>query len=238
MDDDMDDATKTDRVRDVLISRPNEFRAGRRTLRLYPVTLGTSLILSARIGALQPDMALLASDPMLEALRLCTEHPQEVAEIVATCTFARRRDILDSRKVRRRGAFLAAQASREDMATLLLLVMAPDGSEEAMRETGLDKERQTQARIARMKQEEGSTETFGGKSLFGSLVVPACELFHCLPHTVIWEIPLAQLRLCLADRVSSVWLSEEERMKLCLPGADTANVEEMSLEDLMSLTRD
>ncbi len=234
----MGDATRTDWVRDALISRPNEFRAGGRTLRLYPVTLGTSLILSARIEALNPDMALLASDSMLEALRLCTEHPQEVAEIVATCTFARRRDILDNRKVRRRGAFLSAQASREDMATLLLLVLAPDGSEEAIREAGLDKQRQIQARIARIKQEEGSTETFGGKSLFGTLVVPACELFHCLPHTVIWEIPLAQLRLCLADRVNSVWLSEEERMKLCLPGRDTASVEDMSMEDLMNLTRD
>ena len=55
--------------------------------------------------------------------------------------------------------------------------------------------------------------TFFGKSVFGSLIVPACEKLNMTPQQVVWEISYNYLQMLMADAVTTVYLSDDEMKK-------------------------
>ena len=56
--------------------------------------------------------------------------------------------------------------------------------------------------------------TFGGKTVYGSLIDAACERYGWTKDYVVWGIDYTSLRLMLADKVNSVYCSEDEMKKL------------------------
>ena len=59
--------------------------------------------------------------------------------------------------------------------------------------------------------------TFGGKSIYGTLIDTACQRYGWTFEYVVWGISYANLQLLLADSVTSIYLSDEERKRVNIP---------------------
>ena len=62
-----------------------------------------------------------------------------------------------------------------------------------------------------IKNKKGNSITFGGKSVFGSLILPACEKLNMTPQQIVWEISFSFLQMLMADAITSVYLTDEEK---------------------------
>lgn len=63
--------------------------------------------------------------------------------------------------------------------------------------------------VAKAK-ESNNTYTFGGKSIYGTLIDAACERYKWTFDYVVWEISYTNLQLLLKDKVNSLYLTDEE----------------------------
>ena len=198
-------------IADTIMERPHGFTVNGRQFFLYPVTLGKTYLLSRLIESLGMNAEIIRTNPYLEALRLCREKKDIVCRLLAYHTIDRREELFDSGIVNERCRYLGENLSDEEMSQLLVMVLAKDDTEEFIRFFGIDKDREELAKISKIKDRSGDSVTFGGKSVFGSLILPACEKLNMDPRQVVWEIGLTFLQMLMADAVTSVYLTDEER---------------------------
>lgn len=90
-----------------------------------------------------------------------------------------------------------------------MIFMEPD-ADSLITLSGLREQQEKQAQIAKVKREKNRTMTFGGLTMYGALIAPAMSALNMTMHQVVWEISLTNLKMLLADTVSTVYLSEEE----------------------------
>ena len=100
------------------------------------------------------------------------------------------------------------------MAQLLVMVLTDDRVNKFIRYLGLDRERKELDRISKIKNKKGNSITFGGKSVLGSLILPACEKLNMTPQQVVWDISYSFLQMLMADAIISVYLTDEEKKEL------------------------
>lgn len=229
----MDDLARG-RIESGIIGRPREAYAAGRLLRFYPATLGGSLVISAELRRLAPGKSGLTA---ADAARLARENPAGVSRVVAMSA-CEGRGILDTEAVEETASWLRGHVDAEGLARLMLAALGDDTPEGLMEAAGLCEDQAARCVLARRRMSGGRHRTFGGKTLWGALVAPACELFGCTPETAIWEVSLMNLRMTLADRMESVSLSDDDLRALGLDGGETLDGESMSMEELMSLTEE
>lgn len=198
-------------IADTIMERPHGFTVNGRQFFLYPVTLGKTYLLLRLIGSLEMNAEIIKANPYMEALRLCREKRDAVCRLLAYHTLDRREELFDSGIVNERCRYLSENLSDEEMSQLLVMVLAKDDTEEFMRFFGIDREREEMARISKIKGRSGNSVTFGGRSVLGSLIVPACEKLNMTPRQVVWDISYPFLQMLMADAVTSVYLTDEER---------------------------
>lgn len=198
---------------DAVMNRPREFFINRKRFCLWYPCLGASLMIQRHLIALNIDDELLNHNPYLEALRLCSVKREEVCMIVAISSFNTFKELSNSRTLERRANFFSHSLSNEELAELFMLIITAPRVETLIKETGLDKEQDKQRKISEVKNKEGNMITFGGKTIYGSLIVPACDKLRMTPHQVVWEISLLNLRMLMADSINSVYLTDEEMKK-------------------------
>ena len=198
-------------IADTVMERPYAFTVNGRQFFLYPVTLGKTYLLLRLIEGLGLNAGIIKANPYMEALRLCREKRDTVCRLLSYHTVDRREELFDGGFVDERCRFLGDNVSDEEMSQLLVMVLAKDNTEEFIRFFGIDKDREELARISGIKNRNGNSLTFGGKSVFGSLILPACERLNMTPRQVVWGIGLTFLQMLMADAVTSVYLTDEER---------------------------
>lgn len=134
--------------------------------------------------------------------------------------------MLDSDKVKKRAKLFSSQLNDDELAQLLVLVFSWDGPECYIKHFGIDKERALQKRISSVKSNKGSI-SFGGKSIYGLLIDTACQRYGWTFDYVVWGISYINLQMLLADSVSSVYLSDEERKELNIhDGGEVINADD------------
>ncbi len=221
----------------VILDTPRPFRAHGRLMALYPVTLGKTLLLGSLLPELDVNEGLLLSNPMMEAVRLVGVSREACTAILAihTCPNTRRAmhdwEGLESRKSQ------LSQLSDEDLATLLLLALTSDKTETLMHSLGLDEERKRMSKVHAVKDREGdgsSSLTFGGRSILGTFIGQLKEMGYD-DDDIIYRRSYTYLRLMLADKLTSVYLTKEERSKLSeadggtmIDGSDPGSVHRLS----------
>ena len=201
-------------IASIITGRPLSFRIGRKPLCLYPVTFAKTFMLAPYIEELGVDTRLLGVSPGTEVLRLAAAKRDTCASILAVhATPNTARDFFDTRSFAvRRNCF--RKLSSRDMASLLLYVLSWDDSQQVMTALGMDKERQRLEKVIRLKSKSDSTTlAFGGKSVFGSFIAPLKEMGYT-DDEILYERGYTYLRLMLADKPVSVFLTEEERSRL------------------------
>lgn len=184
---------------------------------VYPPSLGISFLSADLLKGLHFDNQLLEYNQQYEMLRLCTEQRGLVMRIIAIHTFQRRSDAIKEEKVQERINELEPLDAAE-LSTLLLAIMNWNTYQKKfINHFGIDKERNQREKISRIKEKDSSSITFGGNSIYGSLLDHACERYKWELGYLLWGISATTLNMMLADSVQSVYLTDEERKKVHIP---------------------
>ena len=200
-------------IADTIIERPVGFTVDNRHFCIYPTTLGKTYLLARLFKSLDANNDVITTNPYLEALRLCQEKKEVVCRILSYYTFASKEDVFNSLKVDTRAKLFSDNLDNEELSTLFVLILSGDNTEEYVRYFGIDKERQERKRISEVKG-DGSSITFGGNSAYGTLIDFACQRYGWTMDYVVWGISYANLKMLMADAITTIYLSEEERKKL------------------------
>lgn len=237
----MDDRKKENieyELADIITQKPHEIKVGRKLFRLYPVTLAKQFLLKRIMDGLSMNTSVLRKNPYMEALRLAETNRKVCCHILAihatpnTC-----KDLHNSKAItERRNVF--SKMTIEDIATLLIYVLTSDKTERMLHELGLDKEQKRMSEVMDIKRQNGKNNlTFGGLTIFGSFIGQLKELGYS-DNEIIYEKGFTFLRLMLADKITSVYLTDEELQNVSTTAGGTlldAN-DPASFEKLKSLS--
>lgn len=220
-------------IADNIIERPVGFSVGKQNFFIYPVTLGKTYLLARLFNSLDVDDKVIATNPYLEAMRLCDTKKETVCRILAYHTFNRKDEILNNTKVEQRTKMFEKYLDNEELATVLVLILSGDNTEEFIRYFGIDKERTQKDRIYKIKDSKGSI-SFGGKSTYGTLIDFACQRYGWTMDYVVWGISYANLKMLMADAITTIYLSEDERKKLNIfDDSEVINADDPKNRDLI-----
>lgn len=209
-------------IDDALIEKPYPFSVESKGQRerhffLYPVTLGKLHLLKRHMENLEINFENMKTNPHLEALRIVETKKDEVCKIIAYHTMKRKKDVFDTELVQETSDIIKKNATDEDLATLLIYLLTKDDVESFKSHLGITKENERMRRVSEAKrraQKSSNDFEFGGKSIYGTLIDLACERYGWPYDYVIWGISLVNLQLMLADRMQSIYVTDEEKKKI------------------------
>lgn len=196
-------------IADAIIDRPKGFSVGRRHFYLYPVTLGKMYLQKRVIDNLDINTYLLQANPYAEALRLVESKKEECCMLLAYNTLQTKKEVLSNRTVTIRKNIFLREMDNEDIATLVLACLTSDKMDFFVRHLGIDEETERMSEVARTKDSKNSF-SFGGKSIYGTLIDAACERYKWTFEYVVWEISYINLQMLIKDRITSIYLTDEE----------------------------
>ena len=208
-------------IDDALIEKPYCFAIdddGHRShFYLYPATLGKLHILRRHIEGLGIDAEALTRDPFTETLRLATDKKEQSCRILAYHTIRDKEQLFDFEAVEQRTSYFKLHLTHEELATMLIHLLTAGNVEAYKRHLGITKEGDRARRVAELKrqgQKAQSEVTFGGKSVYGALIDVACERYGWTYDYVLWGISATNLQLILADRVQTMFLTDDDRRRI------------------------
>ena len=203
-------------IADTIIERPHGFQVNQCQFYLYPVTLGKTYLISRLVECLGINLEIIKANPYMEALRLCQEKKEIVCRILSYHTINRKDELFDCNLVQERCDFFCKELDDDSMAQLLVMVLPEGDISTYVKHLGIDKEKEWQAKAMKAKKDNNSL-VFGGKSIYGTLIDAACQRYGWTFEYVVWGISYANLQLLLADSVTSIYLSDEERKRINIP---------------------
>lgn len=199
-------------ISDTLIERPVSFCYKRRRYSIYPLSLGKLQLCSRLIETLGFDKIRRDGELYSLALKSSQSRRNECLRLVSYVTLPYM-DCLDESLVQERIGKLR-RIKKNDLASILVLFLTMDKTSGIMSEFGIDRESRRLSEVLKVKEEsKGGSVSFGGKSIWGTLVDAACERYGWTYQYTVWGISYCNLHLLLADHIKTVLLTEEERKK-------------------------
>lgn len=208
---------------DAVMDRPREFFIGDKRFCLWSPTLGMSLMLERHIAELGINNQILSDDAAMEALRLSFFKTEKVCTILSILSFRKFSDLSNSRKIKERSKFFQSNLDNKELSQLLLWALREPKAETFISLSPIGKQREKQALISQIKK-SNNTLTFGGNTIYGSLIMPAMTTLNLDYFKVVWGISLVNLKMLLADCINTVYLSEEEAKKICIIPENTETI--------------
>ena len=202
-------------VADAIMERPIGFSVGNRSFFIYPATLGKMYLISRQIDELSIDKEIININPYLESIRLCREKRHIVLQILAYSTLSSKSDLFNSSLVKKRIHLFDNKLSDDELATILVIILTSDNADSFIRYFGIDKESAERKRISKIKGSSGCI-SFGGTSQYGTLIDFACQRYGWTLDYVVWGISYTNLRMLMADAVTTIHLTSDEMKKLGL----------------------
>lgn len=174
------------------------------------MTLAKMFLLKRRFDNLDVKDENVRIDPYMEAVRLTSEHHDECCSIISVFT-ARNTydDLYDYEAMERRCELFKKEMTSEDIATMMVYVLTWDKTEMIYRHLGLDREAERRNMVMKVKKNDKNNVSFGGLSLFGAFIGQLKELGYS-DDEILYEKGYCYLRLMLADKCTSIYLSNEE----------------------------
>jgi hypothetical protein len=198
-----------------IMERPYSFEVNGRTLYLYPNTLGKSLLISELLKGADINSKNIRLNPLAEALRVCLAKKDEVCRIIAIRTLRTKKDVFCASLVAKRVKIIS-ELSMDDLAVLLVAALKDDDIDRYIKHFGIDEERKWQDKAMKVKNDR-NTLTFGGRSIYGTLIDNACQRYGWTFEYVVWGISYTNLKMLMADVVNTVFLTDEERKRVHIP---------------------
>lgn len=218
-------------MEDAIMEMPIGFEVGGVHYFLYPVTLGTAYLISREREGMAKNLKEIF-DISSEKERL--DYRKSICRIVAIQTLGEKAKILDSAALSERTDILYQTLDNDGLFELYDMIMASfEDATMFIKHSGLEQDKQKLSKIAKYK-EDGGNFSFGARTAYGSIIVPACEKFGWTLDYVVWGIGYTNLKMMLADAPTSLYLSKEDRKKLrispdreIIDANDPANIERM-----------
>lgn len=200
---------------DIVLGRPHVFTLGRKQFYLYPVTLAKYLLQKRLIAQLGFEETNLKVSTFLEVLRVVKDKRDLCCTIVAYNTLPNTQKDLFCHKsfVARKNCFVE-NISDEDLATLILYILNSQDASRYMKHFGLDKERENLNIVMAVKRKHDKNNlTFNGKTILGNFIAQLKEIGYT-DDEILYEKGYVYLQLMLADKIVSLYVSDEEAKEL------------------------
>lgn len=208
-------------IADAIMERPYSFTIDERHFFMYQPTLGHLYLIHPILEGLNVNNSMMAINPCAEALRLCIDNSDRVCRIIAYLTIKRPSQLFKETFVKERMEYFKENLELEDMAQLLILALTFDKTQEFMKHLGIDREQSDKEKVMKAKEDKGNTYTFGGKSTYGTLLASACSQLGLTPKQAVWDISYVNLKMMLADNITSIYLTDDEKKRCRLPNDRT-----------------
>lgn len=199
---------------DAVMDRPREFFIGRKRYCLWSPTLGVSLMLERHMQSIGIDTELMSSNPSIEILRLIRNKRYEVCYILAILSFRSFVELSNGSTLERRAKIFSKTLTEDEIAQLVMVGLGSIDAGQLIKLSGIEDERQEQSRISDIKNKDGHTKAFGGLTMYGALIDAACRAYGWSKEYVVWGIDLTSLRMMLADKVDSIYMSDDDMKQL------------------------
>lgn len=201
---------------DVLTEMPVQFNAGGKLFNIFPKSFGVKLLIDNLKSQLNVNEENVKINPNLECLRVCQEKQKLVLRMIAYATTYKKREILDANHIAKRIEFFRQNLELSDMATLLLHILKDDSEDilKLKKHLKISNEEERKCRVAKYKKKDGGSVSFGGVSIYGSMIAFFAETFGWSLEYIMWEVSYANLMLLYSDHIVSIFLSEDERKKV------------------------
>lgn len=203
----------------VLTDMPLGVSVGKEHFSLYPQTLGRMYLTSQLIDKLEISQDNLKINSFMEALRVVTNHRKESCQLIAYHTLRKKAEMLNTKTLDHRVNTLMKNCDKEDLATLLITILADSTLNDITKDFGIDNESQRMNKINKAKDTKNQY-VFGGKTIWGGFIDAACERYGWTFDYVVWRISYNNLTLMMKDKITSIYLSDEERKKAHIPAAN------------------
>lgn len=201
---------------DTVLENPKGFSIGNRKFYIYAPTLGKTLLFSRLFVKLKVNINMIKSLPVIEIMGLLKDKQQRglILKAIVLNTFDRREDILNEDKCRVRAEYFDKHCNDEEITQLFIIVTSLDNTDDIVRHLGLDKQRKEINKICALKNKNNNSLTFGGTSLYGTILDMAANRYGWSLEYILWGISYTNLRLMLADAINTMYISDDERKKL------------------------
>ncbi len=198
---------------DIVMEAPHAFTAGDKTFHLYPLSLGRLMLVERQFKALGINHEGIAKWPIVEVIKVVQNHRGECLLIIYYATAKDKAECFDVALRESIVGELGELLSDEDIATLMVYILTGDKTDKVKAHYGIDKEAEDMGKAIKAKDKGGSL-TFGGKTLLGAVIDQACERYGWTMEYAVWGISYSTLMLLLADRVNTIFVSEDERKRI------------------------
>ena len=198
---------------DLLMEAPHTFYIGEVDYRLYPPSLGKLMLMQRTIDGIGIDTVGIAQWPIMEVIKTVGEHRDKCVLLIVYATAKTKEECFDASHIKNAVCELSKGLTDEDIATLLVYILTGDKSQEVRKHYGIDEEQEALTAVSKVKSQAGSL-SFGGKTVIGAVIDQVCERYGWTVEYAVWGVSYATLCLMLADRVSTLYLSDEERKKV------------------------
>lgn len=200
------------------------------------MTLGKMYLTSQLIESMDVNRENLMIDPFVEALRIINTKREESCRLIAYHTIKTKEELLNNRIVDVQQK-LISKFPNQDIATLLICILRNNSYQAIVEGAGIDKESKRMSKVNAAKSASGQF-IFGGKTVWGSLIDAACERYGWTFDYVVWGISYNNLTLMLKDKITSIYLSDDERKRVHLPAEDEEFIDGNDKEAVMKAVRE
>lgn len=202
-------------VIDTVIERPNIFKVSDAVFYIYPITLGKMFLMQRITEEMGVGTAELGKSMTLGLLRIVREKRDACCDLLAYMTAKNDYySVFDVTAFEERKALLSTLDDSE-LATIVTSILTENKTEEIIKHLGIDREQRNMEKVMKVKNKSDKNSfSFGGVSIFGSLLDVAMERYKMSKRQVVWEIDYTSLRLLLADKVNTIYVTDEERRRI------------------------
>lgn len=197
-----------------LIEMPTYYQVGGHDYYLYPPSIGTQMLIANTLK--EHNVGDISSHANLFAvLQQIKAQKGVIARILAICSFPNRKDALLLPVLDERAKELSGIDIQDGIALVLRAIHYDEDYREFLRYYGIDKDLEERKRVYAVKEDDSSGITFGGLSVWGSLIDSVCSRYGWTMEYVLWGISALNVHMLLSDAITSVYLTEDESKQLC-----------------------
>ncbi len=196
---------------DILLERRHEIEVDGRRFTLYPPSLGVTLMLKGGLELLGLDLTL---DPVVAVISAVERDRLQCCRLVALWSCKCRDEAMDAGLIEERALYLESHVDTSELSTLLIELLASTQVEDFLKSSGVTKEVERLRQVSSYKKND--TPTFGGKTIFGQQIDIVLQRYGWTLEYTVWGVSYAALTVLLADKVTQLILSEEERKRVPL----------------------
>lgn len=199
-------------VYNAICEQPKYFEIEGKKFCIYPHTLGKLFMIDIIKDRLNINEANFEKEPLAELFLACCNHREDVLRIISIATFDKKKDVLDTELIASRIKELDSLQT-DEITTLFYAVMADDNIKDFVKHYGINMDEDNINEIKRVKSENNTSVTLGGRSIYGALIDVVCQRYGWTFEYVVWGISYCNLIMLVRDRHEVVYLSKEERKK-------------------------